>query len=138
MFDTNALSIILYDNIPEKWSMKWKFIREGRAELILIEPLISEVFYKNVPKKGKKVSKNKIFWLKSLKKGEIYRMEDNDAILAGEIKIKYSNKGISLVDCFLIAVGKRQSASLFTTDPGIRDVARKLNVKVDYIPFPIP
>jgi hypothetical protein len=62
IFDANALSIILYDTTPEKWSMKWRFVREGRATLLLFESLIYEVFYKNVPKKGKKTSKSKIFW----------------------------------------------------------------------------
>ena len=44
--------------------------------------------------------------LKSLKKTEVCRLDDKDAMNAGEIKVDYPRYGLSLVDCFLITIAK--------------------------------
>ncbi len=135
LFDTNAISTILFGSAPEKWLRHWKDVKEGRGTLILFEPLISEIFYRNTPKLGKKACKDKILWLKSLPRAEIHQLGDNEAIDAGNIKIDFAKNNLSLVDCFLLSVGKRYSCKIFTTDHSVRDVARELRINVDYLPF---
>lgn len=105
----------------------------GQRGLVLIEPLVSEMYYMNVWKFGKKKTKDKILGLKSFKEAEEYSLDDNDAINAGAIKVDYKN--LSLVDCFLLSVAKKQNALILTTDHSIRDVARKLRVEVSFLPF---
>ncbi|MDO9537382.1 MAG: PIN domain-containing protein [Thermoplasmata archaeon] len=135
LFDTNAISLAFDNALPEKWVRPWKEVRMGNGRLLLFEPLVSETYYKNIPKYGKKASKDKIYWLKSLPKTKIHQIDDNDAINAGDIKVQYSRK-LSLVDCFLLAVAKANSAKVFTTDPSVRDTARDMNINIDYLPLP--
>ena len=135
LFDTNAISLAYDDALPEKWARPWREVRVGMRSLLLFEPLVSEIYYKNIPKYGKKTSRDKIFWLKSLPHTQIYLIDDNDAINAGNIKVRYPG-GLSLVDCYLLAIAKANNAKIFTTDYGLRDVARSMGVNVDYLPLP--
>jgi len=135
LFDTNSISLTFDNTLPEKWLRPWKEVKAGTGGLVLFEPLISETYYKNIPKHGKKTSKDNIYWLKSLPKTKIHQLDDNDAINAGDVKIQYKQFGLSLVDCFLIIVAKANNAKIITTDHGVRDVARKMKVKVDYLPL---
>jgi len=135
LFDTNAISLILNNNTPKKWSDVWRFIRMGERGIIFIEPLISEIYYKNARTFGMKVMKDKILGLKNYPNAEIYPLEDNDAIAAGDIKIKYRPLRLSLVDCFILHVAKKCRATIFTTDPGIKNVGRELKIDVNFIPF---
>ncbi|OQX18117.1 MAG: hypothetical protein BWK75_06890, partial [Candidatus Altiarchaeales archaeon A3] len=104
LFDTNVLFCLLYGNIsiPQKWSQFWNQVRNKQAGLILIAPVVSEIYYKNVPKFGEKKVKDKILWLISLNK-ELPSLDYDDAIKAGAIKIRNPNH-LSLVDCFILAV----------------------------------
>ncbi|PKP56708.1 MAG: hypothetical protein CVT89_05750 [Candidatus Altiarchaeales archaeon HGW-Altiarchaeales-2] len=133
LLDTNALSRLLWNNIPEQWSQIWNQIRNKKALLILIEPVVSEMYYKNVQKFGDKEVVDKILWVKSLNT-ELYSLDDNDAIYAGKIKAKYP-KTFSLVDCFILAVANKRHALVLTTDHDIRDEANKIKVNVNYIPL---
>jgi predicted nucleic acid-binding protein len=107
----------------------------GNCCLLLFEPLISETYYKNIPAYGKKDCKDKILWLKSLPKTKIHQIDDNDAIRAGDIKIQYQKYKLSLVDCFLLSAAKSNGSLVFTTDHRLRDVAKKMNLNVKYLPF---
>ncbi len=138
LFDANAISLLILGTPPEKWFRRWKEIKERRRVLLLFEPLISEVFYKNTSKHGRKSCMDKILWLKSLPNVEIHRMNDNDAFNAGKIKVDFARYGLSLVDCFLLSIGKYQGSTIFTTDHEVRDVARKMRVNVDFLPFQSP
>ncbi len=135
LFDTNAISLTFNRNLPEKWIRPWKEVKAGTGGLVLFEPLISETYYKNIPKHGKKKSKDDIYLLKSLPKTKIHQLNDNDAMNAGDIKIQYKQYQLSLVDCFLITVARANNAKIFTTDHNLSNVARKMNVKVDYLPL---
>ena len=136
LFDTNSISLAFNNSLPKKWIRFWSEIRMGDSGLLLFEPLISEAYYKNIPKYGKKDCKDKIFRLKSLPKTEIHPLDDNDAIRAGDIKVQYPEYNLSLVDCFLLSVAKARGSKVFTTDHSVRDIAKKMNVNVDYLPFP--
>lgn len=136
LFDTNSISLTFNDSLPEKWRRFWKEVRMGSKGLLLFEPLISEIYYKNIPKHGKQNCKNKIIWLKSLQKTEIHQLNDRDAINAGDLKIQFSRYDLSLVDCFLLSIAKANKAMIVTTDHSVREVARKLNVNVSFLPFP--
>ena len=135
LFDTNALSIIMRGTTPEKWSRIWREIRMGQRGLVLIEPVVSELYYKNISRFGKKNTRDLIYGFKSMPRAEIHELDDNDAINAGAIKIDYSSYGLSLVDCFLLAVGRRLRADVVTTDPSVREAGRKLGVKINFISF---
>jgi len=134
LFDTNALSLAFAEALPEKWVRPWKETRAGHRGLLLFEPLVSETYYKNIPRYGKKISKDRIFWLKSLPRSKMHQIDDNDAIRAGDIKVQFPGN-LSLVDCFLLAVAKTNNAKIFTTDYGVRDAARKMKIEVDYLPL---
>lgn len=136
LFDTNSISLTFNNLLPEKWIRFWKEVRMGNCGLLLFEPLISETYYKNIPKYGKKTCKDYIIWLKSLPKTKIHQINDKDAINAGDIKVQFSKYGLSLVDCFLLSIAKLHRAMVFTTDHSIRDVAREMNVKVSFLPLP--
>lgn len=136
LFDTSSISLTFDNTLPEKWKRSWKEVKAGSGGLVLFEPLVSETYYKNIPKYGKKASKDNIYLLKSLPKTKIHQLDDNDALNAGDIKDQYYHYRLSLVDCFLITVAKANNAKIFTTDYSVRDVARKMKVKVDYLPLP--
>jgi len=123
------------ERTPEKWIPIWRKIRDGHQNLLLIAPLISELYYKNAPSFGKKRVKKKIDWVKKLHRADVHKLDYNDAINAGEIKVNYTRYGLSLADCFLLAVGKRFGAMIVTTDLQIKNVARKMKANVSFIPF---
>jgi len=133
IFDTYVVSLMLSDNLPEKWIKYYNEIRKGERILLLFEPLISETFYKNELKFGMSACKQKIYWLKSLPKVEIHTLTDTDAIAAGEIKVRYDD--LSLVDCYLLSIGKRRSSIILTTDHVIRDAGKKLGIEVNFCSF---
>lgn len=135
LFDTYAVSLMLSGGLPEKWIRYANEVRKGERILLLFEPLISEIFYKNEPKFGISTCREKIYWLKSLPKVEIHKLTDTDALDAGEIKIRNSQYDLSLVDCYLLSIGKRRNSIILTTDHGVRDVGKKIGVEVNYYPF---
>lgn len=98
LFDTYVVSLMLSDNMPEKWI------------------------------------KEKIYWLKSLPKVEIHPLTDSDAIKAGEIKVSHDD--LSLVDCYILSIGKRRNSIILTTDHVIRDAGKKLGIEVNFCSFP--
>lgn len=135
IFDTNAVSLMFSENLPEIWDMYFKQVRKGERILLLFEPLISEIFYKNEPNFGISVCKDKIYQLKALPRVEIHRLNDNDAINAGEIKVRYSKYDLSLVDCYLLSIGKSRKCMIITTDHNVRDVGKKIDVEIKYHPL---
>lgn len=74
LFDTNAFSIFISNNIPEKWQRYWKEVRFTKRRLILFESLISEVFYKNSEQYGFKAMKDKIGWIKTFPSSRIVKI----------------------------------------------------------------
>lgn len=52
LIDTGALSQILSGNVPDKWRRPWEDIKFGRGQLVLLEQVVCELYYKNVPKHG--------------------------------------------------------------------------------------
>ena len=134
LFDTNTISLWIDNSLPEKWIRPWKEIKMGYSNLLLFEQLISETYYKNIPKHGKKYCKDKILWLKGLPNKNIHIIDNKDAFNAGDIKIQYKDK-LSLVDCFVITIAKTNGAKVFTTDYFVRDIARKMKINVDYLPL---
>ena len=64
LFDTNAISLTFDNTLPDKWIRHWKEVKAGTGGLVLFEPLISETYYKNIPKHGKKRSKDNIYFFK--------------------------------------------------------------------------
>jgi predicted nucleic acid-binding protein len=134
LLDSSAISFI-FKGTPEKWQSIWNQIKMGKRNLILIEPIIYEIYHKNIQKYGEAEIKKKIIWLKSLKKFNIISLDNYDAILAGSIRVEYSKFNLSLVDCFILSIAKRNGALILTTDRAIRDVGKKINVEVNYLPF---
>ena len=136
IFDTNAVSLIFSKNVPEIWERYVKQVRKGERILLLFEPLISEIFYKNEPNFGISECKTRILQLKALPKVEFHTLTDTDAINAGEIKVRYKEYDLSLVDCYLLTVGKHRKSIILTTDHTVRDVGKKIDVEIIYHPLP--
>lgn len=134
LFDTSALSQLLYGPVPDKWARFWNDVRTGRGQLILFEPLVSEFNYKTMRKIGKKASKDKVLWFKSLPKSRVHHLDDNDAMASGDIKVEFSGFGLSLVDCYAISVARVLGATLVTMDHSMRDVAKKAKVNCSFLP----
>jgi len=67
LFDTNSISLAFNGAIPEKWSRFWREIRMGNRGLLLFEPLVSEIYYKNILEYGKKPCKDKILKCKQIR-----------------------------------------------------------------------
>ena len=127
---------MLSGKTPEKWKRPWHEIRFiHKNKLILFEPLISEIFYQISKKIGFKKAKNKIEWIKTLPTSEIISLNDNIAITAGKYKISYNKYGISLVDCYSLTLALRKNATILTTDTGLKNSAKKLNIVTNFIPF---
>jgi predicted nucleic acid-binding protein len=103
--------------------------------LILSEPVVSEFYYKNARRVGKRMSKDFIIWLKSLPNSFVYDPDDNDAFFAGDTKLDKAFD-LSIVDCFVLAVARANRAILITTDHSLRDSARSLGLRVDWLPLP--
>ena len=135
LFDTSAISLLLDGNVPEKWQRPWADVRAGRGRLILFEPLLSETYYKNVQKHGKRAAKRRLLWLKALPESTVLPLDDNDAMAAGDIKVEQSSLSLSLVDCFALAVAKSHGAMVVTMDHSLRDVARRIGVRCSFIPY---
>ena len=139
LIDTNVLSWLLYENnIPEKLLKYWNQIQNKQSRLILIAPVVSEIFYKNAPNIGDEKTEYEIWKLVNSLNPKLYSLGYNDAIKAGAIKIKYSGRKkdeLSLVDCFLLAVAKRYKTSIITTDHSIDNIGRNMNIDVRYLPF---
>ncbi len=135
IFDTNAVSLMFSENLPEIWERYVKQVRKGERILLLFEPLISEIFYKNEPNFGFSICRDKIYQLKALPKVEIHRLTDTDAINAGQIKIRYLDYDLSLVDCYLLSIGKSRKCIILTTDHKVRDVGKKIDIEIIYHPL---
>jgi len=134
LFDTCAISLVAFDGIvPDKWKENWNRIRGGGEILLFIAPIISETYYQNVKTYGKNISRNKLRWCLGLRSTQIHKLDERDGVRAGEIKSDY--KRLSLTDCFILAVGKRQGAVIFTTDAGMKAISKRVGVKTKYMPL---
>ena len=136
LFDTNAISHILDEHPPEKWRRPWDDVRMGRGRLLLFEPNISEMYYKGIQKLGRRSSRDRMVWLKTLPRADVIRLRDKDAFAAGEIKVGRSGSSLSLVDCFALELAKSHGAMLLTMDHSVRDEAKRMGVRCSFIPFP--
>jgi predicted nucleic acid-binding protein len=133
LLDAGALSYILTDSVPEKWARAWSEVRSERAWFILLEPVISEAYHKNTPRLGSRTCKDRILWLKTLPNVLIHQMSDNDALTAGDLRLRYPGKGLSMVDSLLLAVASVTRPRVLTTDPGVREVGSRMGIDVSYI-----
>jgi hypothetical protein len=60
-------------------------------------------------------------------------MSDNDALTAGDLRLRYPGKGLSMVDSLLLAVASVTRPRVLTTDPGVREVGSRMGIDVSYI-----
>ena len=121
--------------IPEKWKRQWKEATTGAKQLILTEPLIAETFYQLIRKEGEKAAQKRIFWLKGLRSCRIVPLDDHHALEAGRLFLRFRHLGISLADAFSLSVARMERAEIFTSDHGIRDACRSLDIEVSYLPL---
>ncbi len=121
-------------SIPDKWRRQWEEAITGKKNLILFEPLIAEIFYRLALKIGETKANERILWLKSLPSTKIIEINNNLAIEAVKVYLKFRRYSLSLVDSFSAVIAKRRNAALFTTDTGIRNVCRRIGVSVSFLP----
>jgi predicted nucleic acid-binding protein len=120
---------------PEKWRRVWDQLYSGKNIMILLEPLISEIYYQIEGLSGKSAARHYLFRLKGMQ-NTVIPLSDMDkvAFLAGEIKMRYKQDKISLVDSYLIAAAIKERATIYTTDHAVRDSARQEKCEVQYLP----
>ncbi|MEW5761487.1 MAG: PIN domain-containing protein [Candidatus Thermoplasmatota archaeon] len=135
LFDTNAISLILSDALPEKWSRYWKEVKYGIKKVILFEGLVSEIFYKNAPEFGFRLMKKKLEWIKSLPKSDVVRITDEDAFQAGEYMVKLRNFGLSLIDAYILTLAQKNTAIIITSDIALKQASKIVGVECDYLPL---
>ncbi len=133
LFDTMA-HVAAYNTLPEKWSRSWQEALHGNKHLLLFEPLVAEMSYRLTLKVGEDRARERIYWLKGMKNTEIVNIDDNLAINAGKLYLRYRNKSISLVDAFILSVANEKGAKVFTTDHHVRDAGRKERITIDFLP----
>ena len=134
LIDTGALSLILSGNVPDKWRRPWEEVKFGRGQLVLLEQLVCEPYKKNVPKHGSKDVRDKILWLKSLRETTMYHPDDNDAVHAGDLKLRPSTD-LSIVDCFVLSSARANRATIITNDHSMRDTAKGIGLRVIWLPI---
>lgn len=61
-------------------------------------------------------------------------IDDNIAFEASSLYLKLGRHNISLVDSFMLAIAKKERAKVFTSDHGLRNAAREIDVAVSYLP----
>ena len=122
---------------PEKWKRILKQLFSGNYMMILTEPLISEIFYQVEIRDGKSAAQSYLLKLKSMKNVHVMPDKDGDimAFAAGSFKVKHKRHKVSLVDSYIIAAAVTEGATIYTTDPGVRDAAKQeKRCHVDYLP----
>jgi predicted nucleic acid-binding protein len=121
---------------PEKWKRVWEQVYSDKYKLVLLEPLITEIYYQIVSLCGKIDAQCYLLKLKGIKNTDIipHNKMDGVAFLAGDIIMKYKRHKISLVDSYIIAAAIKEKASIYTTDHGVRDSAKQEKCVVDYLP----
>jgi predicted nucleic acid-binding protein len=121
---------------PEKWEKIWKEVYSGKHLLILLEPLITEIYYKIVSLCGRNDAQCYLLKLKSMKNTNIIpdSKMDEVAFLAGDIRMKHNLHNLSLVDSYIIAAAIKEKASIYTADHGVRISAKQEKCIVYWLP----
>jgi len=132
LFDS-IVHVAVQEAIPEKWRRQWKEATVGRKNMILFEPLVTEILNHLTPKKGEGVAQNRVLWVKGLKTAKMVRIDDKIAFEASRLYLKLKRYGISLVDSFSLSIAGKERARIFTSDFGLRNAAREIGVEVSYL-----
>lgn len=121
---------------PEKWQKYWNSLYSGEDILFLTEPLVSEVYYVIKKESGSNAAECYLIRLKGMKNVKVIPKNDGDkmAFQAGELKVKYHENNISLVDSYVIASALTEHATICTSDEGIQKAASAENLCVNFIP----
>lgn len=135
LFDTMVHISCFEDRVPNKWKRQWDQIRFGHYELLLTEPLISEIFYMLESEYGRDEAKTYILRLKSLRSTKILTDRDECAFLSAHLKHKYRKYNLSMIDSFILALGKIEKAQICTTDHGLRDAAKEERCNISFLPI---
>jgi len=136
LFDTGFITLCLTNNLPEKWKRPWNDIRRGLGTSYILEPVISESYYQLLRKGiSKDQVENLIVRLKGVKGVNVIDIDNKIAFLSGYYRWRFKMLSLSLVDCFLLAVGFKNKAKIYTTDEKLKIAAKKLNISCDYLPI---
>ncbi len=134
LFDTGYLFLVILGNLPEKWYRSWNEVKRNTRKGYTIEPVIAELCYQLL-RRGYNKSKvqDEIFRIKS--SVILMRIDDNISISAGQYNMRFRSLGLSYTDCYLLAIAKKYSLKLYTTDSDIRKASKMLGIQCDYIPI---
>ncbi len=134
ILDTSAIHTLCFTRPPEKWRSAWDGIRSGRARLVLLEPIVSEMASRLTRQYGKARVEGTVRFLKGLGRTDIYNPDDPAALEAGFLHGSQGHE-ISLVDATVIVAAMHNRAMLVTHDGSMRDVAERLGVRVSWLPL---
>jgi predicted nucleic acid-binding protein len=122
------------DRIPEKWQHRWDEVKGNRRTLLLFEPLVAEIVYHLTRRTDRKRAEARIRELKQLPAIHMSRLDDDLAFRAASLRLKYETQSISYVDSFILAIARRHTAEVLTTDHGLRDAGRSEGMTMNFLP----
>lgn len=134
ILDTSAIHTLCFARPPEKWRLVWDGVRSGRARLVLLEPIVSEMASRLARQYGRERVESTVRFLKGLGRTDIYNPDDPAALEAGFLH-GLQRHDLSLVDATIIVAAIRNRAMLVTHDGSMRDVAEGLGVRVSWLPL---
>ena len=135
LLDTMVQMAFYRGKVPAKWARPWRDVREGRRSLVAVESRVAELFSRIARTDGEEAARDRILWVKGLRRTEVVPADDNIAMAAGRLYARHNGEhGVSLADCFALAVARERRAEVLTADRGMRDCARAEGVSVSWLP----
>jgi len=75
-----------------------------------------------IDKEGAKI---RIIQFKAINHTSISKLDDNDSFKAAHHHTQFRKLGLSLVDCFILAVAARHKLKVYTTDHPLKNAAKE-------------
>lgn len=127
IWDTGALSLFFADHKEAKQLMEQ--IVKDQVLGYIPRIIYAEFFYKTWQKLGERIAQ---FRVVNLRKSKIIELElnQNDVFSVGTFKVNYPY--FSLADCILLALAKRDMATIITTEEPITKLQKIKSIKLDY------
>lgn len=135
IIDTCVFHLFSQGHRPEKWIKYWDIVRsktkKGKIYYfpILIAEYFSVMFHE---KKNEKIKEDIDFFIKSVS-AEWINLSTKEAINAGKFKEQFGK--LSIVDSVILSVANERNLCIITTDTGLREAAKKIHVKKDWLPL---
>ena len=126
LWDTGALTLYFAGH------KKIKQIMNGTTNSIesgyIPRPVFAEFYYKTWQKFGEQAAKVRTITLQNSKNKEVF-IDSSEIYDVGRLKVQYPQ--LSMVDAQILVLGKRENATILTTDEYLTRVTNQI-IKIDY------